>query len=133
LRPREAAQDYQGVKEAILDTLDITPETFRHRFRGKEYHQGIRPWALAQELKDACRRWLQPDRYSKDITNPQATSGTGGLMRSGAQSPGWSRPDVRQTVGTLGITDSPRKKGDGPGAQPQRTHSEESQWLGPML
>uniref|UniRef100_A0A8C8SC80 SCAN box domain-containing protein n=1 Tax=Pelusios castaneus TaxID=367368 RepID=A0A8C8SC80_9SAUR len=45
---------------------DINPEAFRRRFRGKEYHQGVRPRALAQELKDACRRWLQPDRCSKE-------------------------------------------------------------------
>uniref|UniRef100_A0A8C8SM29 SCAN box domain-containing protein n=1 Tax=Pelusios castaneus TaxID=367368 RepID=A0A8C8SM29_9SAUR len=62
----KAAQDYQEVKEAILDTLDINPETFRRRFRGKEYHPGIRLRALAQELKDACCRWLQPDQHSKE-------------------------------------------------------------------
>uniref|UniRef100_A0A8C8SAS4 SCAN box domain-containing protein n=1 Tax=Pelusios castaneus TaxID=367368 RepID=A0A8C8SAS4_9SAUR len=50
---------------AILDTLDINPETFRRRFRGKEYQQSTRPRALAQELKDACCRWLQPDQHSK--------------------------------------------------------------------
>uniref|UniRef100_A0A8C8RIB1 SCAN box domain-containing protein n=1 Tax=Pelusios castaneus TaxID=367368 RepID=A0A8C8RIB1_9SAUR len=46
--------------------VDINPEAFRRRFRGKEYHQGVWLRALAQELKDACRRWLQPDRCSKE-------------------------------------------------------------------
>uniref|UniRef100_A0A8C8S355 CCHC-type domain-containing protein n=1 Tax=Pelusios castaneus TaxID=367368 RepID=A0A8C8S355_9SAUR len=54
------------VKGAILDVLDITPETFRRRFRGKAYNSGVQPRALAQELKEACRRWLQPKRHSKE-------------------------------------------------------------------
>uniref|UniRef100_A0A8C8RXM7 SCAN box domain-containing protein n=1 Tax=Pelusios castaneus TaxID=367368 RepID=A0A8C8RXM7_9SAUR len=62
----EAARDYEAVKEAILDVLDITPETFRRRFRGTPYNLGVRPRALAQELKEACRRWLRPEQHSKE-------------------------------------------------------------------
>uniref|UniRef100_A0A8C8RPH9 SCAN box domain-containing protein n=1 Tax=Pelusios castaneus TaxID=367368 RepID=A0A8C8RPH9_9SAUR len=47
---------------AILDALDISPETFRRCFRSTAYAPGTRPWVFAQELKDACTRWLQPER-----------------------------------------------------------------------
>uniref|UniRef100_A0A8C8RZ56 SCAN box domain-containing protein n=1 Tax=Pelusios castaneus TaxID=367368 RepID=A0A8C8RZ56_9SAUR len=62
----EAARDYKAVKEAILDALDITPETFRRWFTGTPYNPGVRLRALAQELKEACRRRLQPEKHSKE-------------------------------------------------------------------
>lgn len=37
------AQHYRHVKTAILDTLDITPETFRHRLQHITYPTGTRP------------------------------------------------------------------------------------------
>lgn len=51
--PNEEACDYQTVKAAILDMLDITPKTFQCWFQGRLI-QGTRPWVVVQELKDTC-------------------------------------------------------------------------------
>uniref|UniRef100_A0A452GU30 SCAN box domain-containing protein n=1 Tax=Gopherus agassizii TaxID=38772 RepID=A0A452GU30_9SAUR len=51
----------EGDTGSILDALDVIPKTFRQRFRGQTYPTGARPQLIAQGLKEACRRWLQPE------------------------------------------------------------------------
>ncbi|XP_029769832.1 SCAN domain-containing protein 1-like [Terrapene carolina triunguis] len=65
----EDARDYSWVKAAILDALDVSPETFRQRFRSQMYSTDTRPRLVAQALKKACRRWLQPEtRTAEEVT-----------------------------------------------------------------
>nr|XP_025037655.1 uncharacterized protein LOC112544857 [Pelodiscus sinensis] len=52
---------YFKVKEAILDQLGVTPETHRRRFREAKYDPRERPRAVAQRVKEAGMRWLEPE------------------------------------------------------------------------
>uniref|UniRef100_A0A8C3HRJ4 SCAN box domain-containing protein n=1 Tax=Chrysemys picta bellii TaxID=8478 RepID=A0A8C3HRJ4_CHRPI len=57
----EEARDYSQVKAAILDALDVSPETFQRQFRSQTYPMGTRSRLAAQALKEVCRQWLQPE------------------------------------------------------------------------
>lgn len=49
---------YDDLKRAILQRVGHTPEQHRERFRSRELGDSGRPFVLAQQLRDACRRWL---------------------------------------------------------------------------
>lgn len=48
---QKEARCYGKVKEAILYRLDISPETYRQKFRAKKKLEELRPRVLAQILK----------------------------------------------------------------------------------
>ncbi|XP_058624167.1 uncharacterized protein LOC131535173 [Onychostoma macrolepis] len=49
---------FTDLKRAILQRVGWSPEQHRQRFRSLELGDSGRPFVLAQQLRDACRRWL---------------------------------------------------------------------------
>ncbi|KAI2657591.1 Transposon Tf2-9 polyprotein [Labeo rohita] len=49
---------YDDLKRAILQRVGLNPEQQRQRFRSLELGENGRPFVMAQQLRDACRRWL---------------------------------------------------------------------------
>ncbi len=49
---------YDDLKRAILQRVGLNPEQHRQRFRSLELGENSRPFVMAQQLRDACRRWL---------------------------------------------------------------------------
>ncbi len=49
---------YEDLKRAILQRVGRNPEQHRQRFRSVELGDSGRPFVMAQQLRDACRKWL---------------------------------------------------------------------------
>ncbi len=49
---------YEDLKRAILLRDGLSPEQQRQRFRPLDFGESGRPFVLAQQLRDSCRRWL---------------------------------------------------------------------------
>ncbi len=49
---------YDDLKRAILQRVGRSPEQHHQRFRSLELGENGRPFVMAHQLRDACRRWL---------------------------------------------------------------------------
>ncbi len=49
---------YDDLKRAILQRVGRNPEQHRQHFRSLELGENGRPFVMAHQLRDACRRWL---------------------------------------------------------------------------
>uniref|UniRef100_A0A9J8C0L6 SCAN box domain-containing protein n=1 Tax=Cyprinus carpio carpio TaxID=630221 RepID=A0A9J8C0L6_CYPCA len=49
---------YVDLKRAILQRVGLSPEQHRQCFRSLELAEAGRPFVLAQQLRDSCRKWL---------------------------------------------------------------------------
>ncbi|KAM9752566.1 uncharacterized protein ACNS7B_009019 [Menidia menidia] len=58
--PAASRGRYPEVKRAVLDRLGLSAEDQRRRFREAQLGPDGRPFAFAQQLRDAATRWLQP-------------------------------------------------------------------------
>ncbi len=52
---------YNDLKRTILQRVGRTPEQHRQRFRPVELGDNGRPFMMAQQLRDACRKWLMAE------------------------------------------------------------------------
>ncbi len=52
---------YEDPKRAILQRIGRNPEQHRQRFRSVELGDCGRPFVMAQQLRDACRKWLMAE------------------------------------------------------------------------
>ncbi|XP_067305555.1 uncharacterized protein [Pseudorasbora parva] len=50
--------DYDDLKRAIIQRVGRTPEQHRQHFRSLEWSETGRPFAMAQQLRDSCHKWL---------------------------------------------------------------------------
>ena len=58
--PAASRGRYEDVRRAVLDRLGQSREDHRRRFRATRLGPADRPFAYAQQLRDAATRWLQP-------------------------------------------------------------------------
>ncbi len=58
---------YDDLKRAILQRVGRSPEQHHQRFRSVELGDNGRPFVLAQQLRDACRKWLMAEPRVIDL------------------------------------------------------------------
>ncbi len=56
---------YEDLKRAILQRVGRNPEQHRQHFRSVELGDSGRPFVMAQQFRDACRKWLMAE--SRDV------------------------------------------------------------------
>uniref|UniRef100_A0A8C7WYL5 SCAN box domain-containing protein n=1 Tax=Oryzias sinensis TaxID=183150 RepID=A0A8C7WYL5_9TELE len=54
------------LRAALLAKFDISPETYRQQFRSTSVAHGENPTETYHRLKSLYRRWLQPERHTKE-------------------------------------------------------------------
>lgn len=61
----EKANCYSDLKAALLLKFDISPETYRQRFRAVTVPAGENPTETYHRLKALYRWWIRPDQHAK--------------------------------------------------------------------
>ena len=62
----ERSHLYRDLKTALLAKFDISPETYRQRFRQTMVQPGETPTETYHRLKGLYRRWIQPEHHTKE-------------------------------------------------------------------
>ena len=62
----DKSDSYQDLREALLDNFDISPEMYRQRFRATSGPPGETQSEAYHRLKGLYRRWMRPERRSKE-------------------------------------------------------------------
>ncbi|XP_069473379.1 uncharacterized protein [Ambystoma mexicanum] len=64
--PFYTAEDYDQLKEAILDHMSMIEESYRKKFRSVTFTTGAKPRMVALHLRDLGRKWLKPEIRSPE-------------------------------------------------------------------
>ncbi|XP_078496397.1 zinc finger and SCAN domain-containing protein 26-like [Lissotriton helveticus] len=59
--PISIAEDYDQLKQALLEHLGLDDERYQKQFRSLTLGAGVRPLSVASQLQDLGHRWLKPD------------------------------------------------------------------------
>nr|XP_021328160.1 uncharacterized protein LOC110438927 [Danio rerio] len=62
----DQAEVYEDLREALLAKFNISPETYRQRFRAMSTPAGESPTESYHRLRTLYRRWVKPDSHSKE-------------------------------------------------------------------
>ncbi|XP_058622258.1 uncharacterized protein LOC131533845 [Onychostoma macrolepis] len=62
----DRAEIYADLKEALLEKFNISPETYRQRFRAGSIPAGESPTETYNRLRNLYRRWVKPERHTKE-------------------------------------------------------------------
>ncbi len=98
---------YEDLKRAILQRVGRNPEQHRQRFRSVELGDSGRPFVMAQQLRDACRKWLMAE--SRDGRGGNRSGGAGAVHRPATPANGGVGP-----VPPPDVADAGHPTGGGP-------------------
>ncbi|XP_069094195.1 zinc finger and SCAN domain-containing protein 30-like isoform X2 [Pleurodeles waltl] len=59
--PYNTTHDYDRLKDAILNHVGISEESYREKFRNLTFRTGARPRMVAHQLHDWGKKWLKPE------------------------------------------------------------------------
>lgn len=62
----EKAEVYADLREALLEKFNISPETYRQRFRVSSVPAGESPTETYHRLRNLYRRWIRPEEHTKE-------------------------------------------------------------------
>ncbi|XP_027876201.1 uncharacterized protein LOC114146407 [Xiphophorus couchianus] len=62
----DCAHCYKDLKTALLTKFDISPETYRQKFRATSIPVGETPTETYHRLRGLYRQWIRPDQHSKE-------------------------------------------------------------------
>lgn len=62
----DQAEVYNDLKEALLEKFNISPETYRQRFRATSTPAGESPTETYNRLRNLYRRWVRPELRTKE-------------------------------------------------------------------
>ncbi|XP_048020920.1 zinc finger protein 213-like isoform X2 [Megalobrama amblycephala] len=65
--PAENLLVFDDLRRAIVQQVGRTPEQHRQRFRSLDLGESGRPFVLAQQLRDSCRKWLLAEGSDVDL------------------------------------------------------------------